>query len=1174
MADSGKHVALEVQAPSIGGAPHKEEAQKVEVVRVGFPWRPGPVDKLRAIMVSPLTQAALQLAAGQFVVCLFVFVRHISFSNSCLASIFYIASMLLLSLDTTVGSRLLAAASINGSLWVGVMSAGAMVSLAHAPGVAYTTFLCVFSCLALVVFCALRAAAPLGTGIIANLGFGITIVTAQFSWPGHTLWYTVIVHFLEMGLVAGLGTAFAGLFIFPTLARDELRDCVAQIVSELGSSISGMGSSGGAAAMDADLKRQRSQRALQIHMCAREEDQHDTDYRYSAGWSQNTDTRASRVDTALSAGTSASRIGGIKDELCTSLDRQFIRDASDPRGDHDPRHAESPWAPSASTLRPQLLLARRLLSEAQAEPQFLSAYLMQLGDWAGVLDALSSLITKSAALESVLEGEEPLLQDRALRQLLGRDVLPVFRLLYAQLAASCAAIAKAVRSDKGSKRAGQYALLFGPSWGVLEFELAATLHAALKGYWQQYRVTHPGDLYRPAPQVRALLYVATLTNGIMESMAGLEHAVMVALSKQMTVFPLPHQRQDIRARLTSLDQRRLRDRISLPVQSALKVVRSHGQLPTDTTPSPRPPWDASGDDQDTVARPSEAAPAPADDGSEGSRILDEIKLALDERSRSLASLSWSQSEAPRSPRPKAGGQVSLKRLMAERPLQQRSSQALQRHADDSALTPRSHTGPDGERPAGWWPWLWLEVAWLLPLVEGMLAFPVWTTLRTLLTQRIPEALSSRGKLAENTWRNRYFVFGLKFWVGYCIVLCLSVALSANHAAVRAWRPLYAILTVVVVLSEKIDLTVTRGVLRLAGSVLGGVLGFLVMLRPSVATSPYALTAIVCTFTCLCGFLTMTQFKYAVFLTLVTADALILCQYTGRPGSHGTPQYFYARVAMVSGGVVVVYLIDLIMPWYASSAALEQMGAAYAAATKLIQRDYEVFHDELERVGRPCNPGDAEKAEAAEKQDLEQTEKDILHKCIAAPLSAVQASLAREAVLWKHGILAMPKIVHDMLRCMLVLLDRLAAVELMLQQKPIVSGRYSAAPFKHLLEPIDKRLRAVLAAVVELGEAVKQVLSADKTQPALLELVADKIKALEHARMLLRLKYLETQRTLHDACQETYLHDRTPDDAIRFLSTIFALSKAIDKATLVARTVLEDEWMQQRSNWRLLLGIQP
>ena len=50
---------------------------------------------------------------------------------------------------------------------------------------------------------------------------------------------------------------------------------------------------------------------------------------------------------------------------------------------------------------------------------------------------------------------------------------------------------------------------------------------------------------------------------------------------------------------------------------------------------------------------------------------------------------------------------------------------------------------------------------------------------------------------------------------------------------------------------------------------------------------------------------------------------------------------------------------------------------------------------------------------------------------------------------------------------------------------------------------------------------------------------------------------------------------TPDDAVRFLSFIYAMSKAIDKATLLARIIVTDEWMlcsrldrniQQRLLW--------
>ena len=55
---------------------------------------------------------------------------------------------------------------------------------------------------------------------------------------------------------------------------------------------------------------------------------------------------------------------------------------------------------------------------------------------------------------------------------------------------------------------------------------------------------------------------------------------------------------------------------------------------------------------------------------------------------------------------------------------------------------------------------------------------------------------------------------------------------------------------------------------------------------------------------------------------------------------------------------------------------------------------------------------------------------------------VQISLEREGVLWRRGILAMPLIVRQSVALLRSVLDRLAAVELMLLQKPIVSGRYS------------------------------------------------------------------------------------------------------------------------------------
>lgn len=97
-----------------------------------------------------------------------------------------------------------------------------------------------------------------------------------------------------------------------------------------------------------------------------------------------------------------------------------------------------------------------------------------------------------------------------------------------------------------------------------------------------------------------------------------------------------------------------------------------------------------------------------------------------------------------------------------------------------------------------------------------------------------------------------------------------------------------------------------------------------MLRSSVATSPYAIMALQCAFSWLLGLFSMGTFRYAVFLTLIASSNVILCNYVihAPPGYHGTVKTFYSRVAGISLGVVIVFLCDLILPWYTSTAAME------------------------------------------------------------------------------------------------------------------------------------------------------------------------------------------------------------------------------------------------------------
>lgn len=53
-------------------------------------------------------------------------------------------------------------------------------------------------------------------------------------------------------------------------------------------------------------------------------------------------------------------------------------------------------------------------------------------------------------------------------------------------------------------------------------------------------------------------------------------------------------------------------------------------------------------------------------------------------------------------------------------------------------------------------------------------------------------------------------------------------------------------------------------------------------------------------------------------------------------------------------------------------------------------------------------------------------------------------------------------------CLQVMLERIAALEAMLQQAPIVSGRFTPAPYLYLAKPLHQDMSAAVAAASQLG----------------------------------------------------------------------------------------------------------
>lgn len=93
-----------------------------------------------------------------------------------------------------------------------------------------------------------------------------------------------------------------------------------------------------------------------------------------------------------------------------------------------------------------------------------------------------------------------------------------------------------------------------------------------------------------------------------------------------------------------------------------------------------------------------------------------------------------------------------------------------------------------------------------------------------------------------------------------------------------------------------------------------------------------------------------------------------------------------------------------------------------------------------------------------------------------------------------------QVVGEMLQAMQVLLDRLSALQMMLLQKPVVSGHYTSAPYHNLLQPLDQYVRAVMESAVQLGALTAELLS-ERCTDASLEAVQAQIKQLEQLRWL-------------------------------------------------------------------------
>ena len=108
------------------------------------------------------------------------------------------------------------------------------ICLARACGGAYVTALCLLTALGVAFFSILRTKADPGSGILSILGYLISILTGEFTWPARVMWRQVHPTFLRMLLLiapdfcATLVAQICKLCLMNTVSQDLIHICTAQ----------------------------------------------------------------------------------------------------------------------------------------------------------------------------------------------------------------------------------------------------------------------------------------------------------------------------------------------------------------------------------------------------------------------------------------------------------------------------------------------------------------------------------------------------------------------------------------------------------------------------------------------------------------------------------------------------------------------------------------------------------------------------------------------------------------------------------------------------------------------------------------------------------------------------------------------------------------------------------
>ncbi|KAK9818671.1 hypothetical protein WJX74_002507 [Apatococcus lobatus] len=948
---------------------------------------------LCAYLISDKFQSSIQFALGLLLVSLFIFIRPLAYSNGGLSSLFVPMGFVLCSANLHAGGRAEAAAML-GAVSQGIVAGATLVTIARQTG-AVTVWLVVLAAAFLILVTIVRCMHML-TGLLLGITVSMGLLIAERT-ETHLIWPQVVWGLLRDVWLSAGATLFVGFFIFATSCREAIGHKVAGHMQQAGQALSSVTSH-----FRPDLNDASGNFRLY---------------------------RPDEVPIQLPR--------PLKDELTPAEEHQR---AVDPNADHALRHLKDPTVRTVAGLRSGLLQTRGLLATAAYEPNFYGSCRLQLSALSAILASVEALATRIATLESLLEGDELVMDKATLQTAFGKDPMPHLQQVLATVAASIAAMAQVVSAVTKGNRVSRSRV--ATEARDRQYNQLREMLSEGHEFWRQGVAAEHGVLYISTER-RAILIIVVQSLGLLDAMYHLEEQVGAAIESQVTYsFP----------------------------------------------------W------------------------------------------------KW---------RPVSGTEI-VQRAM-------------------------------------------LELQPMLTFLRLFVGFPHLKMLFSFFTVILPGCFVSWQHAFTILWWNRHFHFGVKFWLSLSGALALILPLSSHFAVVANQRRFYLMIALTATLQERADATITRSILRAAFAGISGTLGFLVMLRPVTASSPYALAAISTVWAFIVGTYGNSPLKYAVYLADLIYNGIVFNQYDDAPDHHGKATVYADRMAEYAIGIAIALIATLPHPWYLAGDSLEHLGVALVNAGILAKKTVLAYIEELQLQdfdGHKHRPGELAGQSRQLRKSISVKIRELTTLSLALPPQTIEIGIARlheaniiskvstvigstsiqigkEKVLWSKGLLTLPSIVPKLMAEARVVEERLTLLHIVATHEAFISGRRSRAMYAGIIKPLHGDLTVLMDLAVNLTSAIYATLE-ERSGSSSHNHLEKAVSALSTQRVRVQQCLQDKQAALRQQRKDfpegkSILDIATQDDVFRCYGTLLVLITFLDKIMLFANIVAQDRWLKHRAS---------